>query len=83
LLIVTGYLYAQWSDWFTRAELESIGKRPFYCDSIDLRKPGPVQWLVSLDAWSFQEGKTKLGLLLSLNSLREISAGRALTIRQS
>src|SRR3954447_14218397 len=75
-LVIAGYLYAQWSDWFTRAELASVGKRPIYSDHIDLREPVPIEWLVPKEAWSFQQGEAQLALSLNLNTLREIPARR-------
>jgi hypothetical protein len=75
-LLVAGYLYAQWSDWFTRVELWSVGKRPLFSNHIDLRRPGPIEWRVPREEWSFQQGQAHLSLSLNLNTLREIPAGR-------
>jgi hypothetical protein len=75
-LVVAGYLYALWSDWFTEVELSSVGKRPIYSEHIDLRRPGPIEWLVPKEKWAFQEGPAYLALSLNLNTLVEIPASR-------
>jgi hypothetical protein len=75
-IIVTAYLYALWSDWFTEADLSWVGKRPFFSERLDLSKPGPIVWSVPKEKWGFTQGKAQLALSLNLNTLREIPSSR-------
>lgn len=73
-LIVIGYLYAQWSDWFTWIELGTVWKRPLISDPIDLEKKGSIEWIVPKEGWIFQEGEADLELALNLYTMEEISS---------
>lgn len=68
-LIVVGYLYAQWSDWFTRIELETVWKRPLISDPIDLELKGPIEWQVPKENWIVKEGEADLALSLNLYTI--------------
>jgi hypothetical protein len=75
-LLVIGYLYAQWSDWFSRVELETVGKRPLVSDPINLAKVGPIEWIVPKEEWVFKNGEADLELSMNLHLLQQIPSGR-------
>ena len=76
LLFIGGYLYAIWSDWFTRVELQRTGKRPLFSETIDVAKPGSITWLVPKEDWPFREGEGRLSLSLNAHNLPEIPMER-------
>lgn len=73
-LLVIGYLYAQWSDWFSRIELDTVWKRPIISDPINLEKKGPIEWLVPKEDWIVKEGEADLALSLNLYTIPVIPA---------
>lgn len=75
-LIVVGYLYAQWSDWFSQVELATVWKRPLFSEPIDPEKAGPFEWLVPKETWAFKDGEADLALSLNLYTLSRIPARR-------
>lgn len=73
-LLVISYLYAQWSDWFSRIELDTVWKRPIISDPINLEKKGPIEWLVPKEDWIVKEGEADLALSLNLYTIPVIPA---------
>jgi len=76
-LFIIGYLYAQWTDWFSRIELASVWKRPLFSEPIDLEKPGPIEWVVPRENWIFQEGEADLALSMNLYTLMRVPSDRS------
>lgn len=75
-LLVALYLWAGWTDWFTRAARSSPARNPLFSDPIDLRRCSTVTWKVPKD-WTFREGKAHLSLALNVAMLREIPRDRS------
>ncbi len=71
-LLVISYLYAQWSDWFSRIELQTVWKRPLISDPIDLVKKDPIEWVVPKEDLIIKEGEADLALSLNLYTIPEI-----------
>lgn len=75
-LFLAGYVFALWSDWFTRAELNSPAKRPLYSERLTLDKAGLMEWYIAPEKLELATGTAHLSLSLNLNTLHEIPRGR-------